>query len=128
MDNNTREALADYAHEAWSGWMNYLLSKSTVNDDGTWTVPAWAAERWHRQMSTPYHLLSEEERDNDRAEADKMLEIVGSDRAARVLAVLDTLPHDAVLRYNAQSHRWVLHTDAGRQTGQGAAEAIVGEG
>lgn len=74
--NELREALAAYAHEAWSGWMNYLLSKSTVNEDGSWTVPAASAERWHRQMSTPYHLLPEGEKASDRKEADQMLAIV----------------------------------------------------
>lgn len=68
--------LAEYAHEAWSGWMNYLLSKSKVNDDGTWTIPAQYAERWYRQMTTPYHLLPESEKTIDRAEAHKLLEIV----------------------------------------------------
>lgn len=71
-----REALADYAHEAWSGWMKYMFSKAEPNDDGTWTMPAWAVERWQRQMSTPYADLPEEEKASDRAEADKMLAIV----------------------------------------------------
>jgi len=72
-----REKLANYAHEAWSNWMNYLLSKSTVNDDGTWTIPAQSAERWYRQMTTPYFLLPEDEKASDRAEADKILSLLG---------------------------------------------------
>lgn len=69
------ESLANYAHEAWSGWMRYLFEKSTHNDDGTITIPAWAVERWQRQMNTPYVDLPESEKDSDRAEAEKMLAI-----------------------------------------------------
>ncbi len=29
-----REKLAEYAHEAWSGWMRYLFEKSERNPDG----------------------------------------------------------------------------------------------
>lgn len=79
MDERLREALAAYAHdEAWSGWMNYLLSKSTVNADGSWTIPAISAERWYRQMSMPYHLLPEAEKESDRKEADRMLALMFS--------------------------------------------------
>jgi hypothetical protein len=39
-------------------------------------MPIWAVERWKRQMETPYTDLSEGEKESDRAEADKMLEIL----------------------------------------------------
>lgn len=71
-----REPLAAYAHEAWSGWMRYLFEKSTRNADGTVTIPAWAVERWERQVATPYSLLSAQEQDSDRAEADRILGII----------------------------------------------------
>jgi hypothetical protein len=71
-----REQLADYAHEAWSGWMRYLFEKSQANPDGTVTIPAWAVERWAQQMNTPYGSLPENEKESDRAEADKMLAIM----------------------------------------------------
>jgi hypothetical protein len=71
-----REALAEYAHEAWSGWMLYLFAKSQANDDGTVTIPAWAVERWSRQMDTEYDRLPEQEKESDRAEADKMLALI----------------------------------------------------
>jgi hypothetical protein len=90
-----REPLAAYAHEAWAGWMLYLFSKSERNADGTLTLPAWAAERWARQMTTLYAYLPEKEKESDRAEADKMLEIVGAalpallDENARLRAALE---------------------------------------
>lgn len=68
-----REPLAALAHEQWSGWMRYMFSTGTFNDDGTWTMPAWAVERWQRQMNTPYAELPEAEKTSDRLEADKVL-------------------------------------------------------
>lgn len=76
MSETTREQLADYAHEAWSGWMRYLFTKSTRNADGTVTIPAWAVERWERQVATPYAQLPDGEKASDRTEADRMLAIV----------------------------------------------------
>ena len=71
-----REELAEYAHNAWVGWMKYLFEKSTQNADGTVTIPAWAAIRWRRQMDTQYKALPENEKELDRLEADKMLAIL----------------------------------------------------
>jgi hypothetical protein len=86
----TREVLAEYAHDAWSGWMKYLFSKgeyrwveSPIESHGkverVWIMPAWAVERWARQMNTPYADLPEEEKKSDREEADRMLAIVKND-------------------------------------------------
>jgi hypothetical protein len=82
--SDVREQLADYAHGAWSGWMEYLFSKCRpdyyVDDihtpNGDLVIPQWAVERWRRQAATPYADLPESEKESDRAEADKMLAIV----------------------------------------------------
>ena len=78
-----REALADLAHEQWSGWMKYLFSKGYFRNmklDGTmqcvWIMPSEFRERWERQMNTDYEQLPEEEKDSDRAEADRMIKVV----------------------------------------------------
>lgn len=71
-----RDEVANFAHEQWSGWMQYLFSKGTLNEDGTWTMPAWAVERWTRQTITPYADLPEQEKETDRKEADKFIELV----------------------------------------------------
>lgn len=72
-----REALAAYAHdEAWSGWMEYLFSKSAQNPDGSVTIPGGLVARWKRQMTTAYADLPENEKDSDRKEADRMIAIV----------------------------------------------------
>jgi len=74
--NELIEALASYAHEAWSGWMRYLFEKSTENDDGTVTIPRWAVERWRRQMNTAYADLPESEKKSDRDEAQKIIKVL----------------------------------------------------
>lgn len=85
--NNLRESLAKYAHQAWAGWMEYLFAKSIYHegcikcnsDKGEYIIPRWAVERWKRQMNTPYEELSEEEKQSDREEADRMIEIMKGD-------------------------------------------------
>ena len=74
--DNKREILAELAHAQWSGWMEYLFSKGVVNEDGTWTMPLWAVERWQRQMKTSYNELSFDEKESDRKEADKFVAVL----------------------------------------------------
>lgn len=75
-DTVLRETLADYAHDAWSGWMNYLFSKCETTPSGRVIIPAWAVERWRRQLITPYRDLPEDEKKSDRQEADRILAII----------------------------------------------------
>ncbi len=82
IEHTLREALAEYAHTAWSGWMKHLLECcSEVDKEGVGyietllTIPEWAKERWTRQMNTAYRDLPEEEKASDRTEADRMIEI-----------------------------------------------------
>ena len=70
-----REALADYAHEAWSGWMKYLFSKSVSNPDGSVTIPEYLVSRWRWELGTKYKDLPEAIKESDRMEADKILAI-----------------------------------------------------
>ncbi len=74
-----REELAKYAHNQWTGWMDYLFEKSIDNSDGTVTIPKWAVDRWKAQCKTNYEDLSEKEKDSDRSEADGMLNILSRD-------------------------------------------------
>jgi len=80
---DVREALADYAHEAWSGWMRYLFDKSIKLADGGVLVPPPAVARWQRQMETPYAQLPDHEKDSDLTEADRMLLIMREHRETR---------------------------------------------
>jgi hypothetical protein len=67
------ELLADCAHASWSHWMAYQFTRGTLNPDGSWTMPAWAVERWQRQMRTAYADLSPAEQESDRVEARKIM-------------------------------------------------------
>lgn len=71
-----REELAKLAHSQWSGWMEYLFSKCEVSPDGTMTIPKWAVDRWSRQVKTKYDDLDQSEKDSDRTEADKFIEVI----------------------------------------------------
>src|SRR5258706_14489467 len=59
-----REALAAYAHEAWSGWMQYLFSKCSPLHEGPLRIPDEWAARWKQQIDTPYAALSEAEKES----------------------------------------------------------------
>ena len=76
MTDEIREALANYAHEAWSGWMVYMFNKATLNQDGSITIPCEFYTRWCRQSETLYINLPEHEKESDRVEADKILAIL----------------------------------------------------
>lgn len=95
MQNELREKLAEYAHEAWSGWMRYMFKNGGAEyqlfDTGlrAWVMLPQKQERWQRQMNTPYADLPESEKTSDRDEADKMLTIV--DSKAQLIALEDKI-------------------------------------
>lgn len=77
-----REELAAYAHEAWSGWMEYMFSKCQIDavsftgiGQVKVTVPIELYNRWVFQMKTSYADLPEDMKPSDRDEADKMISI-----------------------------------------------------
>lgn len=80
MADPREEALAALAHEQWSGWMEYLFGKCVWRDRGDGSnepaIPQEFADRWIRQMNTPYAGLSEEEKESDRVEARKVLALL----------------------------------------------------
>jgi hypothetical protein len=72
MESN-REKLANLQHDIWAHWMKYLFSVCQANGDGSYTIPSEKAQRWLRQISTPYQQLLESEKTSDREQADKIL-------------------------------------------------------
>ncbi len=79
---DVREELAKLAHEQWSNWMKYLFDKSKKESDGTVTIPKWAVDRWERQVNTEYSELSESEKESDRNEANKFMEVMNKGKQA----------------------------------------------
>jgi hypothetical protein len=74
--SDLREQLAALEHGQWVGWMKYLFEKSTEGGDGNVEIPAILVDRWKRQMNTSYVDLPENEKESDRAEADKVLRVI----------------------------------------------------
>ena len=74
-DQPVRERVAELCHDQWSGWMKYLFSKCDTRPNGDVIMPKWAVERWTRQLSTQYSKLPDSEKETDRAEADKFIEL-----------------------------------------------------
>lgn len=73
---DTRNRLAGLVHSQWSGWMEYLFSRCTFEDDGTAWIPAWAIERWQRQMKTSFVDLPPDEQQSDLREVDRILAVL----------------------------------------------------
>jgi cytochrome P450 len=76
VSDELREKLAYLQHDIWASWMRYMFTCGTLNPDGTWTMPAEKVQRWQRQMVTPYSELTDNERESDRQQADKMLTVL----------------------------------------------------
>ena len=64
-----KEELADLEHEQWANWTDYYFSKQITQED---------LNRWMRQINTPYHALSQKEKDSDREYADKVIKLINS--------------------------------------------------
>lgn len=71
-----RETLASVQHAIWAHWMNYMFSVCRSNGDGSYTIPLEKVQRWQRQARTPYHQLNESEKDSDREQADRILQVL----------------------------------------------------
>lgn len=78
MITDMREKMAALCHDQWAGWMEYLFLKSK-QVDGCVIIPAWAVERWRRQVATRYPDLTEDEKNSDRNEADRFLSIFNAE-------------------------------------------------
>lgn len=70
------ELVAPLCHEQWSGWERYGFTKGEFNPDGSFIIDAESVKRWTRQMNTPYSELSEKEKESDRIEARKFIDLI----------------------------------------------------
>ena len=73
-----RQKLAAVQHEIWSHWMKYLFSVCQHEPAGVEVILPNEAERWKRQMNTPYSELTEKEKESDRDQADKVIAVLES--------------------------------------------------
>ena len=67
--------LAQYAHNAWSGWMKYLFTKGRLNKSGSFTIAKDSVDRWQRQMNTDFYNLPDTEKESDLKEAKTILDL-----------------------------------------------------
>ncbi|KKN87438.1 hypothetical protein LCGC14_0258930 [marine sediment metagenome] len=88
-----REPLAAYAHDAWSRWMDHLFEQASP--DGT--MAPEDVERWKRLITTKYADLTEDEKESDRLEADRLLAVMsGRDDEVEKAAVAPLAPAPAL--------------------------------
>jgi hypothetical protein len=70
-----KEELAELSHEIWSHWMKYLFSKCNREIGGS-LIPDSFVEHWKRQIDIKYKDLTEQEKDSDREQADKIIKLL----------------------------------------------------
>ena len=70
------EDLAALSHDQWAGWMTYLFKMSFINNiTGDCVIPSGLVLRWKRQSCTAYKNLPENEKESDRKEARRMIDV-----------------------------------------------------
>lgn len=74
--HDRRERISDVQHDIWAHWMRWVFHICPTNEDGSVTIPQHLVERWQRQINTPYADLTEREKDSDREQADKVLNVL----------------------------------------------------
>ncbi len=82
MNEDLRGELAALLHELWGGWMEYLFSLCPTLASGAVEIPVSLVARWKRQVATAFADLSAAEQASDRAEADRVLALLGTHAAA----------------------------------------------
>jgi hypothetical protein len=74
--NDLLEDLSEMEHQRWSHWQRYLHDQCDTLPDGSLVIPAYLAERWQSQMTTPYFELTDREKESDREQVRKYLEVI----------------------------------------------------
>lgn len=120
VDQLALEELAESEHASWAHWMAYQFSKCLTFEghEGAAIIPAALADRWRRQVDTPYSELSEAEKQSDRDVASKY-------RVPLIeLALVRWLGRDATWEYD-----WAAAAEqSGRAHQQRQQEALAAVG
>lgn len=120
--DNLREKFAEAAHDSWSGWAKYMLRCCQARSPSGYYLPIHYVERWCRQMATLYADLTEGEKESDRKEADRYLDVLKSEprfsqeERKSIEAAIMFLDHNGCTPYPADELRQLLDTDAGTAT------------
>lgn len=70
------DRLAEIEHERWAHWQRFVHDSCHGQEDGSLIIPAELAQRWERQIATPYSQLTEAERDSDIEQVKRYLPVV----------------------------------------------------
>jgi hypothetical protein len=73
---NTVERLAAIEHERWAHWQQYLHNQCERQEDGSLTIPVELVARWQAQIGAPYAELSEREKNSDREQVRRYLDVL----------------------------------------------------
>ena len=76
MNKDLIEKLSDYEHDRWSRWQMHVFNVSSKNADGSVTIPKYYVDRWQKQINTLCKDLTESEKDSDRKEAIRIMDII----------------------------------------------------
>ncbi len=71
-----REMVASLVHELWIQWMQYFQKQVRWIEGMGWAIPEDIIVRWQRQMRTKYDDLPEEDKESNRRQADKILDLM----------------------------------------------------
>lgn len=76
------EKIAELQHTQWSDWTRWMLEKRFSHNAKTGEM---YIDRWRRQMNTSYDELTDDERENDRIEARKVLEYIEKELGRKIV-------------------------------------------
>lgn len=99
------EALAALAHEQWAGWMRYLFKQCWPEKDAV-IIPKDFVKRWRRQMDASYLELPEGERESDRQEARRMIEVFRANSVAATVAPVEQSDDEQLIALLLNWRKW----------------------
>lgn len=70
------ERLASIEHERWSHWQRYVHDQGERSSNGGLVLSKDLIERWERQIATDYADLSDQEKESDREQVRRYLEVI----------------------------------------------------
>lgn len=70
------EKLAELGHQRWARWQAYVFSISVRQANGEYAIPEKYVREWQQHIQTAYQDLPEAEKERDRKEALKTIEIL----------------------------------------------------